>query len=163
MTGAALDPPTSFPVPTKAFRIAALLGATLIVVGAFVPVNGGGEFGYSYAIFDREVQRELLLFAAEPLAVAAVSALAALFLVGRAPLLTSGLFLAFGLQTLVLFLAHLVGAAFGNPAFNSFRPGGLVGAVGALLLLAAGVMALAPLRVDGRKRTRGTSPGRNDA
>jgi hypothetical protein len=127
-----------------------LLGAVLVALGTFIPVNGGGEFGYSYAIFDHEIQRELLLFAAEPLAVAAVSALAALSPVRRAPLLTSGLFLAFGLQTLIFFLAHLVGAAFGNPAFNSFRPGGLVGSFGAIALLAAGVLAFLHTRVGGR-------------
>jgi len=123
-------------------RVATSLGA-LLLAATFMPVNGGGAAGYPYAILDTSIQRELLLFAAEPLAVAVCAVLAAVFLLGRHPRITAGMLLAFGLQTGLLFLAHLGAAAFGNPAYNSFRPAGLVGLAGAAALLAAGALALA--------------------
>ena len=119
-------------------QLSAIAGAVLLVAATFVPVNGGGEAGYPYALFDRSVQRELLLFAAEPLIVAVAATAVALVLVGRARALAAGLLIAFGVQTLILFLAYLGGAAFGNPLYNSFEPGSVLGVAGALLVLAAG-------------------------
>jgi hypothetical protein len=142
-------------VPTT--RVAsslALAGAALIVAGTFLPVNGGGEFGYRYAIFDRSLgQPTLVLVAIEPLAVAAAVAVAAVALVRRTPVLTGGLLIAFGVQTLAFFLAYVGAAIFGDPAYDSFEPGGVVGAAGASLVLAAGVT------LHGRMRR--TSPDTN--
>lgn len=118
-----------------------LVAAVLIVAGTVVPVNGGGNYGYQYAIFNRRFQRDLWLFAAEPLAVAGAALLAALLLARRAPMLTAGILAAFGFQSLALFLAYLVDAAFGPPNYNSFRPGGLLGALGAALLLVGSMLA----------------------
>jgi hypothetical protein len=117
-----------------------LAGAGLIIAGTFVPVNGGGDFGYRYAIFDRSLnQPTLLLVAVEPLAVAGAASLAAVAIARRAPALAAGLMIALGFQTLVFFLAYVGGAAFGDPAYDSFEPGGVLGALGAALVLTAGV------------------------
>ena len=117
-----------------------LAGAGLIVAGTFVPVNGGGDFGYRYAIFDRSLdQPTLLLVAIEPLTVAVAATLAGVVIAPRAPALAAGLMIALGLQTLVFFLAYVGGATFGNPAYDSFQPGGVLGALGAALVLTAGV------------------------
>jgi hypothetical protein len=117
-----------------------LAGAGLIIAGTFVPVNGGGDFGYRYAIFDRSLnQPTLLLVAVEPLAVAWAASLAAVVIARRAPALAAGLMIALGFQTLVFFLAYVGGAAFGDPAYDSFEPGGVLGALGAALVLTAGV------------------------
>ncbi len=123
-------------------RITAIAGAALIVVGTLVPVNGGGRAGYPYAILDLSIQRELLLFAAEPIGVAGVAALMTVVVVPRAPRFSAGVMMTFGFQTGALFLAYLVGAAFGNPQYNSFEPGGLIGASGAGLLFIAGALLL---------------------
>jgi hypothetical protein len=122
-------------------RLLALAAAALILAATFVPTNGGGHGGYPYAIFDTSVQREYQLFAAEPVAVAFLAAATALLLLGRMASFAAGVLLAFGAQSFVLFLAHVGAATFGNPQYNSFRPGGLLGAVGALLLLVAGSLA----------------------
>jgi hypothetical protein len=125
-----------------AVRLFVLAASTLILAGTFVPTNGGGRAGYPYAIFDTSVQREFQLFAAEPVAVALLATISALVLLRRLPSLTAGLLLAFGAQSFLLFLAHVGIAAFGNPQYNSFRPGGLLGVLGAMLLLVAGSLAL---------------------
>ena len=123
-------------------RALILGGSALIVAATFVPTNGGGRAGYPYAIFDTSVQREFELFAAEPVAVAVLATAGGLFLLRRMPVLTAGLLLAFGAQTSILFLAYVGIAAFGNPNYNSFRSGGLLGIIGALLLGAAGWLVL---------------------
>jgi hypothetical protein len=121
--------------------VLALGGAALIVAGTFLPVNGGGDFGYRYAIFDRSLEQpSLLLVAVEPLAVAACVAGCALLLWGRASILVAGLLIAFGVQTLAFFVAYVSAALFGDPNYDSFEPGGVVGAIGAALVLAAGVV-----------------------
>jgi hypothetical protein len=129
---------------TLALRSLVLAGSGLIVAATFVPVNGGGTSGYPYSIYDQSVQRELVLFVMEPLGVAIVASATALLLAGRLPLLGAGLLLAFGVESFLLFLAYLGIAAFGNPNFNSFQPGGLLGVIGALLLLLSGALAAAP-------------------
>jgi len=129
-----------------ASRLLALGGAALVIAATFVPVNGGGAGGYSYAIYDTSIQREFELFAAEPIVAAVLAALTALLLAHRAPSFAAGVLLAFGVQTFLLFLAHFGAATFGNPQYNSYRPGGLIGAVGALLLMAAGLSLLAHAR-----------------
>jgi len=110
------------------------------VVGTVVPVNGGGGAGYPYAILDLSVQRELVLFALEPLAVA-VMVLAATAVRARRPAVAAGLLMAFGAQSAMLFLAHLGIAALGDPEFNSLRPGSFVGIGGAIAIFGAGVAA----------------------
>jgi hypothetical protein len=125
-----------------AVRLLAFAAGGLLVAATFVPTNGGGRGGYPYAIFDTSVQREFLLFALEPLAVAVIAPLVTLFLLSRLPSLTAGLLGAFGAQSFILFLAHLGVATFGNPQYNSFRAGSLFGIVGALLLMAAAVLVL---------------------
>lgn len=137
-------------VNSLAVRLLALAGAGLLVVATFVPTNGGGRGGYPYAIFDTSVQREFLLFAVEPIGVAFLAAGAALVLLGRTPSFTAGMLFAFGMQTFALFLAHVGVAAFGNPQYNSFRPGGLLGVVGATLLVAAGTLELLAIRSRSR-------------
>jgi hypothetical protein len=129
-------------MPTRLPLISSMVlaGAGLIIAGTFVPVNGGGDFGYRYAIFDRSLnQPTLLLVAVEPLAVAWAASLAAVVIARRAPALAAGLMIALGFQTLVFFLAYVGGAAFGDPAYDSFEPGGVLGALGAALVLTAGV------------------------
>ena len=116
--------------------------AGLLVAATFVPTNGGGRAGYPYAIFDTSVQREFQLFAAEPVVVAILAVGAVLLLLGRMPGLMAGVLIAFGVQSFLLFLAYFGVAAFGNPQYNSFRPGGLLGIVGAVLLVAAGLLAV---------------------
>jgi predicted membrane channel-forming protein YqfA (hemolysin III family) len=103
-------------------------------------VNGGGTSGYPYALVDRSVQRELLLFAAQPLA-AVVAIVFALAFLGRWRSLAAGVLLAFGLEMCVLFAAHFGAAAFGNPLYNSFRAGSLLGVTGGLLVIVSGVIA----------------------
>ena len=116
-------------------------GAALIVVGTFVPVNGGGDFGYRYAIFDRSLgQPTLLLVALQPLAVALSATLVMILLARRAPTLSAGLMIALGFQTLVFFAAYVFGAVFGSATYDSFAPGGVLGAVGAGFLLLAGLV-----------------------
>ena len=124
----------------RAVRLVALTGAALLVAGTFVPANGGGRAGWPYAVFDGSVQRELELFAGEPLAAAALGAASALFLLDRRPWFTSGVLVALGAQTLVFFAAHVTAATFGNPLYNSFRVGGILGLTGAVLLLVAGAL-----------------------
>src|SRR5215211_2379508 len=119
-------------------RALVLAASLLLVAATFVPTNGGGRAGYPYAIYDRSVQRELELFAAEPLVVALLAAAVAIVVVPRARHVGAGALLAFGLQTSVLFLAYFGGAVFGNPLYNSFRPGSVLGLLGAGLLIAAG-------------------------
>jgi hypothetical protein len=140
--------PSSSPRRTsgRAVRLVALAGAAFLVAGTFLPANGGGRAGWPYAVFDRSVQRELELFAGEPLAAAALAAAAALFLLDRRPWFTSGALVAFGVQTLVFFAAHVSAATFGNPLYNSFGVGGVLGLAGALLLLVAGALAYAHAR-----------------
>jgi hypothetical protein len=130
------------PINAPAVQLIVLAGASLLVAATFIPTNGGGRAGYPYAIFDTSIQREFQLFAAEPVAVAILAAGAALFLLRHMPSLTAGVLLAFGVQNFVLFLAYVGIAAFGNPQYNSFRPGGLIGVFGALLLIAGGSLAL---------------------
>ena len=130
--------------------------AGLIVAGTVIPVNGGGAYGYEYAIFTRRFQRELWLFAAEPLAVAGTALVAGLLLARRSPVLAAGILGALGFQSLALFLAYLVGAAFGPANYNSFRPGGLLGALGAALLLVSGFLAFRLAR--SRSGTVGDAP-----
>jgi hypothetical protein len=125
----------------RLIRIVAVAGGALLVAATFVPVNGGGRAGYPYAVYDTSVQRELQLFAAEPIAAAVLSVAAALFLLRRWLALTSGLLAAFGVQAGIFFLAHLGAATFGNPLYNSFRPGSLVGLAGAVMLVAAAALA----------------------
>jgi hypothetical protein len=146
-------------------RLLVLAGSGLLITATFVPSNGGGRAGYPYAIYDRSVQRELELFAAEPLAVAVLAVLAALLLLRRARVLTAGLLLAFGAQTFLLFLAHVGIAAFGNPHYNSFRPGGLLGVVGALLLVGGGVLTLLlrPQEPSGGDLPLQAKPGRQSS
>jgi hypothetical protein len=134
----------AMPRGTRTFlvRLLVLVGSGLVLAATFVPTNGGGIAGYPYSIYDPAVQREFELFAAEPVAVALLAVAAALLLLGSAPALTAGLLLAFGAQTFILFMAYVVIATFGNPNYNSFRPGGLLGLLGALLLITAGVIAL---------------------
>jgi hypothetical protein len=137
-------------------RVRALVvtGALIIVAATFIPVNGGGDAGYATAIFDRSVQRELQLFALEPLAVALLAILVAFLLLRRRPQASAGMLIAFGLQTAVLFFAYTVIALFGNPSYNSFEPGGALGLLGALLIVLAGVGAVA-LRSEHARRSRG--------
>jgi len=123
--------------------VLALVGAGLVVAGTFLPVNGGGDFGYRYAVFDRSLEQPtLLLVAVEPLAVAACAAGCGLVLGRRAPILAAGLLIAFGFQTLLFFLAYVGATIFGDPNYDSFEPGGVVGALGGALVLAAGVVVL---------------------
>jgi hypothetical protein len=139
-------------------------GAGLIIAGTFVPVNGGGDFGYRYTIFDRSLgQPMLLLVAIEPLAAAVASSLAALLLGRRAPVLTAGFIIAVGFQTFLFFLAYAAAAVFGDPAYDSFEPGGVLGALGAALVLAGGIFLVPRRRSVYRslKRTRRSSPQRN--
>ena len=54
------------PVTRRLPPVLLLAGAALVVAGTFIPVNGGGHFGYRYAIFDRSLEQPtLLLVAAE--------------------------------------------------------------------------------------------------
>jgi hypothetical protein len=128
--------------PELAVRLLALVGSGLVVAATFVPSNGGGRAGYPYAIFDTSIQREFQLFAAEPIGAALFALGAAFLFLRRTPLLAAGLLLALGAQSFLLFSAHLGVAAFGNPQYNSFRPGGLLGMVGALSFIAAGSLVL---------------------
>jgi hypothetical protein len=138
--------------PLLLARVATLAGSALLVAATFVPVNGGGTSGYRYAIFDRSIQRELILFALEPLGVAVLATLTAVFLVTRAPRLAAGVLLAFGLQSMLLFLAYFGMAAFGNPDYNSLRPGAVVGLAGAAALLAGGSLVVSRDRDADRAR-----------
>jgi len=141
--------------PLLLARVATLAGSALLVAATFVPVNGGGTSGYRYAIFDRSVQHELMLFALEPLGVAVLATLTAVFLVTRAPRLAAGVLLAFGVQSMLLFLGYFGMAAFGNPDYNSLRLGALVGLAGAAALLAAGSLAALEIPTGDR------APGRH--
>ncbi len=133
------------------------MGAALLVAATFLPVNGGGRAGYPYAIYDKSVQKELLLFSLEPLGVAVATMLAVAFLLRRYGKVTGGILLGFGFQTAFLFLAHFGIATFGNPEYNSFRPGSLVGGAGAAFLLLAGGLAL--LRSTSGRRPSGNVTG----
>jgi hypothetical protein len=73
-----------------------LAGASLLVAATFVPINGGGDAGFPTALFDRSVQRELQLFAVEPLAIAVLAALVAFVALRRRPHVSGGMLLAFG-------------------------------------------------------------------
>ncbi len=125
-------------------RALAIAGALIVVAATFIPINGGGDAGYPTAIFDRSVQRELQLFALEPLAVALLTVLLVLVLLRRRPEASAGMLLAFGIQTAVLFVAYTAIALFGNPAYNSFEPAGPLGLLGAALIGLSGVVAIAP-------------------
>jgi hypothetical protein len=137
----------------------ALAGCALLVAATVVPINGGGTSGYPYALIDRSVQRELVLFAAQPLATV-VGVVVALAVLGRWRRVAAGALLAFGLEMCVLFAAHLGAAAFGNPLYNSFRAGSLLGVMGGLLVIVSGIIAAAadptrrpvPARADGSHR-----------
>lgn len=135
-------PPLVTLARVRLVRAFAFVGAGLLVVATFVPINGGGDAGFPAAIFDRSVQRELQLFAAEPLMVAVLAILIAAVGVGRRPHVSGGMLLGFGVQTAVLFLVYTVIAIFGNPAYNSFEPGGPLGTIGAVLLALAGAAAV---------------------
>jgi hypothetical protein len=155
----------SMGIPPRLLLVSVLVlaGAGLIIAGTFVPVNGGGDFGYRYAIFDRSLGRPtLLLVAVEPLAVAVAASLAVL-LTRRAPALAAGLLIAFGFQTLVFFLVYVAGAAFGDANYDSFKPGGVLGALGAALVLSGGISLVIRRRSVQRaaKRTRRSSPETN--
>jgi hypothetical protein len=136
-----------------------LAGAALLVAGTLVPVNGGGRAGYPYAIFDTSVQRELQLFAAEPLCAAVLSAVAAVLLFRRWPAFASGALVAFGIQTGVLFLAYFGGAVYGNPLYNSFRAGSVIGLAGAALIVAAGAAGFWKTVARRRAAPRGETAG----
>jgi hypothetical protein len=126
----------------RSIRALAVAGAVIVVAATFVPINGGGDAGYATAIFDRSVQREVQLFALEPLAVAFLVVLVVLLLLRRRPEASAGVLLGVGLQTAVLFLAYTAIALFGNPAYNSFEPAGPMGVIGAVLIGLAGVGGL---------------------
>lgn len=128
--------------PKLAVRLFALAGCGLVIAATFVPTNGGGRAGYPYAIFDASIQREFQLYAAEPVAAAVLAVGAAFVLLRRSPSFAAGVLLALGVQSLLLFSAHVGVATFGNPQYNSFRPGGLLGMAGALVFITAGLLAL---------------------
>jgi hypothetical protein len=153
-----VDHPRDVPRASGLRRVLALAlaaaGAALLVVATFVPVNGGGRSGYPVRIFDRSASRELQLFALEPIGVAAIACLIAVVALvsPKTRGVAGGMLIAFGVQTCLLFLAYLGGAAFGNPEFNSFEAGSALGLIAAVLLVLAGVDALL---------TRRTRPARD--
>lgn len=144
--------PTRRTADALVVRLLVFAAAGLLVAATFIPTNGGGRAGYPYAIFDTSIQREFQLFAVEPVVVAILAVGTAVFLLGRMPGFTAGVLLAFGVQSFLLFLAYLGVATFGNPQYNSFRPGGLLGVVGAALLVAGGSLAV-------RAATRSSATG----
>ena len=83
-------------------------------------------------------------FAAEPVAVAVLAFVAGAVLIewsgGIPRALAAGVLLAYGVQTFFLFIGY-VALAMGSPDAQ-LRPGGIVGAFGGVLLLAAGLAAL---------------------
>jgi hypothetical protein len=131
-------------------------GAALLVAATFVPVNGGGRAGYPETIYDGSASHELQLFAIEPLGVAVLAVLAVLAALAfrAARTWAAGMLFAFGLQSGFLFAAYFGGAAFGNPEFNSFRPGSALGLMGAMLLVLSGVATLVTRDVSGPEQNR---------
>lgn len=119
-------------------------GAGLLIAATFAPVNGGGRSGYAVSIFDSSAPKQLQLFALEPVGVGViVLALVVTALVhGGAWCWLGGAFLAFGVQSALLFLAYFGGAAFGNAEYNSFRIGSLLGLAGAALLALGGLVLM---------------------
>lgn len=137
---------------TNVSRVLALVGAALLVLATLLPINGGGVSGYEYALYDNAVDLNLRWFALEPLGVAVgVVAVAAASLLWAERALY-GLLAAAGAQTTLFFVGYLGNSIFAPSAYNSPAVGGALGIVGALAILAAGMLGFTAARRDDRAR-----------
>lgn len=127
--------------------LAGLLGAFLVFLGCLVPYEKGyapGQPGFGILLGHRGYPASFTFwFAAEPFGVLLVAIVAGIALMassgsGRLRGLLPGMFLAFGFQTTLLF----AGVAFTVIPASNREAGGLIGILGGLVLLAAGVFGM---------------------
>jgi hypothetical protein len=124
----------------------AVLGLPAILAACIVPYIYWSDTsnGATSSVFDLGNQSGLW-YAAEPVAVMTFGLAAAILLmawpnrVARA--VTAGLLVAFGLQTVTMFLGY----AFGDLSFGRMGPAGPIGAVGGLLVFAGGALGVGSL------------------
>jgi hypothetical protein len=141
--------PARYPHPTAA-RALAWGGAILVALAIFLPYGRSGS--ETVSILDTS-DWSSLWFVFEPLGVAVVAAFAATKLLGKHLRLAPGLFVAFGLQTFLLFAGYVATAIDGD--FFSPALGGWAGLAGASLLVWAG---LASQSADASWRDAATQP-----
>ena len=122
----------------------AFVGSALVVIGCFVPWvyypdNSGGPS--SSSVFNSGFSGQLW-FAIEPIAVVVGAVIAGILLMTlpqrTARTLCVGALLAMGMQTLLAF----VGYAGASPSLGRIGAGGIIGAMGGLMILAGGAAGL---------------------
>jgi hypothetical protein len=130
------------PVLGVAGAAAAMLGATAVLAGCFLPFVYWNDTsnGATSSVFDPGYGGGLW-YALEPVGVAVLALVAAALVAalrGRIRTIAAGALVAIGLQTAALF----VGYCFATLGDGRIGPGGPVGVVGGLLILAGGALAI---------------------
>ena len=127
----------------------ALAGAVLLGVGCWLPYSSSGDT--EFAVFQRHGGSSgQVYFAVEPAAVMVVAAaLGLLLLRSRLPAVWTGVLMAIGAQTALMWVGYL-GSSLTAPSYGAgqgphVKEGGWIGLVGSLLITAAGVVALRAL------------------
>jgi hypothetical protein len=120
-----------------------LAGAVLIFVGTGVPFNGGGASSDGTRVGRRSIipdeQGALWL---DPVAVGLGTLVLAFVLWGSRSVLVAGILIAIGLESAALWIRYVVVPLLVEDGLGSFAPGGLIGLLGALLVLGAGLRVL---------------------
>jgi hypothetical protein len=124
-------------------RLLTLAGAVLLVAGTLTPINGGGDAGYGYALYDNPVDLNLRWFALEPLGVALGVVLVLVVSLRWRERALYALLVAAGAQTAVFFFGYLGHSMFAPDAYNSPAAGSILGLAGAALVVAGGVTGFA--------------------
>ncbi|MGN6379792.1 MAG: DUF2510 domain-containing protein [Gaiellales bacterium] len=125
--------------------ILALAGAVLLGIGCWLPYNTSG--GTDFAVFQRhDGYSGELYFAIEAAAVMiAAAALGLILLRGALPVVWSGVLIAMGCQTALMWVGYL-GSSFASsngPGFATHvRAGGWIGLAGSLVIALGGIVAL---------------------
>jgi hypothetical protein len=124
----------------------ALAGAVLLGLGCWLPYSSSGDT--EFAVFQRHGGASgQLYFAVEPAAVMVVAAVLGLMLLrGPLPAVWTGVLMAIGAQTALMWVGYLgstlTAPSYGNGQGPHVKVGGWIGLAGSLVIAAAGVVAL---------------------
>lgn len=148
--------------------VVAVVGAVLLGVGCWLPYASQGDA--NFRIFQRHGPHNVLYYAVEPAVVVLVAAVLGVLLIRAAlPVVSAGVLIAVGLQTALLWVGYL-GYWLSLKSFGPGQPnphveaGGWIGILGALVIAAAGVMALrAALTASGALAAAGWYTDPHDA